>query len=277
MSDEPQDDVLELGEENLVHVEQQGDDTQPAAEAEDDIELPAFGDAAEDEDGDSELARKLRALIRDRDKELKDLKSEKAPPPEIVVGDEPVWDDNEDKWNWDGKEFAAAHREWESRKHQAEEQANKKTEAQSKADEEWRATLASYAAKRTVYPAAAMEEAEDKVAATLTPVQQARLVDAADNPAKLIIALSRNQAKLDALASVTNDNKFAALVAKMEGEVKMVRRKPSVDPDVPQRGSAPASASSVDKKLEELEKEAARTNNRSKVVAYKEELKRKAA
>jgi hypothetical protein len=273
MADEPEDDVLELGEEDLVQQPEQVDDTQPAAQAQDDIEIPTFGDASEEEADDNDLVKKLRAEIRARDIKLKEREESAKPQPEIVVGEKPTLESCE----WDEDKFEAQLDAWKERKRQAEDRANQHTEAQNKANEQWKATLTTYAGKRAAFPADVMDEAETAVAATLNPTQQAIIVSVADNPAKLMIALGRNQAKLDALAETTDPLKFAATIAKLETEVRMTKRKPTAEPDTPQRGSASLSQGAADKKLEQLEKDARRSGDRSKLVAYKAELNRKAA
>ena len=55
--------------------------------------------------------------------------------------------------------------------------------------------------------------------------------------------------------------------------MKVQTRKPQTNPERKPTGSAPISGA-VDSKLEALEKEADRTGNRSKVIAYKKSLKK---
>lgn len=272
MADEPEDTVLELGEDDLV--EQAGDETQNGVvndEAED-AELPTFDDGTEDQEDDTPRIREMRAKLRETTRELKQEREAKKPQPEIIVGEKPTLESCE----WDEAKFEAELDAYKERQRKAEEQANSQTEAQRKSNEAWQATLTTYATKRAAFPQAAMEEAETAIASTLTPAQQAIIVSVADNPAKLIVALGRSQAKLDALAGVTDPLKFAATIAKLETEVKMPGRKPSVTPDRPQRGSAPAAQPKNDAEEARLEKEADRTNDYSKLFAYRRD-KRKAA
>jgi outer membrane murein-binding lipoprotein Lpp len=271
MADEPEEDILELGDEDRIDPPEGGDDTQPAADTNDELEIPTFGDLDEEDEGDTDLIRKVRERNRELAAKVRELENGKKPAvePEIIVGEKPTLETCE----WDEEKFEAQLDAWKERKRKAEEQAAKQTDQQRQANEQWQGTLSNYAQKRQAFPAEVMDEAESAVATTLSPVQQAIIVSVADNPAKLMLALGRNQAKLDAIATTSDPLKFAALVAKLETEVKMTKRRTTAEPDTPVRGSAATSITSGDKELERLEKEARRTGDRSKLVAYKAQKK----
>lgn len=271
MADEPEDDILELGDEQRIDPPEGGEDTQPAADTNDELEIPTFDEGTEDQPEDTRAVREMRIKLREVLTENKALKEGAKPAAEapIVVGEKPTLESCE----WDEDKFEAELDGWKERKRKAEERTNQQTEAQQKANEAWAGTLQAYAQKRQAFPAEVMDEAEAAVTTTLDPVQQAIIVSVADNPAKLMLALGRNQAKLDAIAPTKDPLKFAALIARLETEVKMTKRRTTAEPDTPQRGSAPASAGAGDKELERLEKDARRTGDRSKLVAYKAQKK----
>jgi hypothetical protein len=110
---------------------------------------------------------------------------------------------------------------------------------------------------------------------SLDMVQQAVIVKAAADPALFLYALGKSEAKRAELAKIQDPIKLAAAVARMEGAVKVTTRKAPA-PDRAQRGSAPMPGG-ADKELEKLEKEADRTGDRTKVIAYKRALKDAAA
>jgi hypothetical protein len=272
MADEPEDTVLELGEEQLVDPPETHDDDEIDGGETNDV-LPSFDEGTDDQPEDTPAIRHMRAKLRDAQAELKAEREAKKPQPEIVVGEKPTLESCE--WNED--KFEAELDDWKERQRQADERANQHTEAQRKSAEAWQSTLTTYASKRAAFPVAAMDEAETAVTTTLSPTQQAIIVSVADNPAKLILALGRSQSKLDTLSAVSDPLKFAAQIAKLEGEIKMPNRRPSAEPDKPQRGSAPLSGGNADKHREKLAKEARATGDRSALIAYDESLKQKAA
>jgi hypothetical protein len=115
------------------------------------------------------------------------------------------------------------------------------------------------------------DEAISSVQSSLDLVQQAVIVKAAADPALFLYALSKSEAKRDELAKIHDPIKMAAAVARMEGAVKVTKGRKAPDPDRPARGSA-SMPGGTDKQLEKLEKEADRTGDRTKLIAYKKKL-----
>jgi hypothetical protein len=250
---ENEDDILELGE-----APENQDDTQPAAEGDDtltgtdgegqddDEEIPTFGDPGEEGEQDTPLAKHLRAQIRDRDKRIAELDRSAKPEPAIVVGEEPTLE----SCDFDDERFKTELRAYDDRKRRADEQANKGNEAQRAADEQWEQEKAAFIKKRAALPYKDLDDVEAIVAASLEPAQSAMIVKCANDAPKLIYALGKNPAKLAALAGVKDPFKFIAAAVRLEGEVKMAKRKPTVEPDKIVRGSA--SMQSGDKARDKL-------------------------
>jgi hypothetical protein len=273
MADEPEDDVLELGEplEDL-------DDTQPAADGDDtlsaagddDLELPTFADDGEEEPSDTDLVKHLRAELRRTQADKKALEQGAKPEPAIVVGEKPTLESCE----WDEDKFETELDAWKDRKRQVEERATKGQEAQRAADEQWRQEKETFAKKRAELPYKDIDDVEAVVAASLDSAQLMMIVKAANDGPKLVYALGKNPAKLSALAGVKDPIKFIAATVRLEGEMKMAKRRPTVEPDKIVRGSASIAAGAVDKHLAALEKKAA-GGDRSEVIAYKAKMKAK--
>jgi hypothetical protein len=126
----------------------------------------------------------------------------------------------------------------------------------------------NYAKSKKALKVKDFQDAEDEVAAQFSEVQQAIVIAGAANPGALVYALGKNPKKLQELASIKDPVKFAVAVGKLETEVKVTKRtstKPA--PETPLRSTSSAAASTAT--LERLEAEAAKTGDRSKVVAYK--------
>jgi hypothetical protein len=152
-----------------------------------------------------------------------------------------------------------------------EEQTAAVEQENRQAQEAWNADLNRYAEQKAKIGVPDYEDAESIVISALNPMQQAVIVKAADNPAAFAYALSKSPSKLTELAKQQDPIKLAVAVAKMEGAVKVVKRKkgPAIDKPVSGSGSMPGG---TDKQLEKLEKEAERTGNRTELINYRKKL-----
>jgi hypothetical protein len=106
-------------------------------------------------------------------------------------------------------------------------------------------------------------------------VLQSCLVSYTEDSAKVVYALSKHPAQLAKLAQETDPIKFVIAVRDMEKRIKTeVTRKAPPPPEAStiQRGSGSVSTTNSNKRLEQLEKDAARTGNRTPVIEYKRQL-----
>lgn len=242
-----------------------GDETDEAGEA--DEEVLTFGDdLADEKEDDSSLIRHLRAELKRTREEARRMAAPKPEP--IEVGPEPTLAD----CDYDEDKFKAEWRAWDKRTKDAEQQQAEVTQAQQKQAEAWNAELKRYNEGKSSLPFPDVDDAEQTIVSTLSEVQQGVLVAAAAQPAKLMYALAKHPERLTALAQQTNLIKFAADVARLEGQLKMTKKRKAPDPERIERGSG-STVKQTDKHLEKLEKEAERTKDRSKLIAYKQKKK----
>lgn len=251
---------------------------QDAAEGDEDEDVQIlFGDeAAPASEGESEpdLLRKLRAANRELAKEVATLKRSAPQPKPVVieVGEKPTLESCE----FDDEKFVTETEAWIERKRQAAEAEAQAAKGAQARQAELDRDLARFQAAKTALGVRDFEEAKDVVVSVLSQDHLSAIVQASEDSAKVIYALGKHPAKLEALKAITNPVKFIAAVAKLEGTLKVTktsRKAPELD--TPVRGSAPLSASK-DKHLEKLEAEAARTGDRSKIAAYRRERAAKA-
>lgn len=237
-------------------------------------EILTFGDdLAEDKPDDSALIKHLREQIRERDRKLREASAAPAQPEMIDPGPEPTLAD----CDYDEDKLKAKWREWNERMEAESRRKADATRAQREATEAWEAEKKRYTDGKTTLPYADADEAEETVIGTLGENLFGALIMATDQPAKVMYALARHPDKLAQLAAHKNNPvKFVAQVAKLEKDLKMVKRRKQADPDTPEQGSGSIQTGRKDKELERLEKEAERTNDRTKLVAYKKRLKEKA-
>lgn len=273
-----EDDVLELDQEL-------GDDTPDDADldgdgdGEDEQPFVGFADDGDEEaDDDTPLVKKLRQQLREKSRELaKRSKPDAAPAnndPEPEVPERPRsvadFDYDEDRFNEAIDAHLAAkdeHTAWKSR--QAERQ-----QAQQREAEEQGRTLEQ---QRKALGVSDYEQQSAKVKDALSEHQLAVLVQAADNPARLIYALGRSDTRLDALSGQANLAKFAALIGTMEKEIKVGKKQPPAPESRVRGATASVSIGSSDKKLAALEAKAAKTGDRSELIKYKAAQKQRAA
>lgn len=257
--DQNQQDTVEGGQQDAEDtvVVTFGDDTPPE---DDDLKGPA-----------PEWVREVRKENRRLAKEVRELraKAEQAQKPaEEDLGKEPELED----FDYDAAAFKEAFRKWEKRKadHDSREAA-RKTEAE-KAQAEWVATTDAYNKAKESLKADDFDDAEAVVMGIFSPTQQGIALMAAANPAQLVLGLGLNPAKAKELAAIKDPVKFTAALVRLEAQMKVTTRKAPA-PERAISGTAPKSGA-VDAKLKQLEEEADRTGDRSKVVAYKRAMKK---
>lgn len=271
-----QDDVLGLDEEQIVEEPQDENESedQPDDEAE-----PFVGFADEQEQAptpEPDLVKHLREEIRKRDKRLAEVSKASSPEPDIVVGPRPKAVD----FDFDDERFEAALDEWEEQKAAAAAQSTRREEAKRAQEQAWSQVTQRYAEKKAALRFADRDQAEQVALDTLSPTAQALIAKQADDPALFMYAVGKSPAKLAELARIDAEgDPFAVVkaVTKMEATLTTKRAGPRPpNPDTPVRGK-PIAATSADKVMEKLEKEAERTGDRSKIIAHKRALREKDA
>jgi hypothetical protein len=273
-------DIIELVDEEVVTETVEGEQAEglgvEAADdaAEDDEVVVTIGEVdppEEDKQAAPEWVRELRRKNREQEKRIKELQSKLEPEVKAsTLGAKPTLRDHE----WDEEAYERALEAWHEQK--------RKVESESRAAEEARqAQQVAWNAKRDKYKTSAAElgvkDFEDATAVTvdtLTVTQQGIILQGAKNSAVVMYALGKNVVKLKELAAVKDPVEFAFAIADLEKELKVTKRKPP-SPETVVKAGGGARPSGVDSKLAALEAEADRTGDRSKVIAYKRDLKLK--
>jgi hypothetical protein len=243
--------------------------------AEDELEI-SFGDeAAPASQGDgSDLVRHLRSEIRKRDEELAVHRKAQPPQPQTIdPGPKPTLE----SCDYDGDRFETELDAWKEKKAKADAAQSSAQQAAQAERERFQQRLDAYQGGKTALKAKDFDVAEAAVMSGLSPVQQAVALKAAADPAKLVYALGRHPQKLAELAKLNDPIEFAVAVSKLEGQLKVTQRgRTPPEPDTAPRGSAPLTGAKVDPHLERLEREAAKTGDRTAVVRYRREQRAKA-
>ncbi|QNY18270.1 hypothetical protein IC765_19670 (plasmid) [Acinetobacter seifertii] len=211
----------------------------------------------------------LRKGKKESDRRIKELEAklnEKEKPEAIELGEKPTLESA----GYDTEEFEKQLLDWTAKKAKFEQQEAVKREEQEKAAKVWQDKLNSYEAKKTAIKTKVrdFDEAEEIARDVLTQTQQGILLHGAENPELLVYHLGKYPQKAKKLAAITDPIQFAFAAAKIDAQIKTIARKPSTSPERKPSGSAPLSGA-VDAKEAELEKEANRTGDRTKLIQYR--------
>lgn len=217
----------------------------------------------------------LRKKEREARKRIKELEAQvqQAKPADkpIEVGAKPKLAD----FDYDEDQFESAVEQWHERKRQVEQQQASKQAEEEQAQQAWQTKMQSYEERRQTVAAKVrdFEEVEEAAKDKLTPTQQGILIHAAENPELIMYHLGKHPNKAKELAEITDPIQFAFAAAKLDSQMKIQTRKPSTQPERKPSGSA-GLAGAVDQKLAQLEAEAARTGDRTKLIQYKKSLQK---
>lgn len=251
-----------------------GDDTdaaEPDDEGGEEETVISFADDADpdaDKPDDSSVIRGLRQQLRDAKKRA--AEAEKATvKPTVELGPEPDFERDGDKYGYDHDAWFEDWKKWKATEATVKVDQAKAEERDRAAQESWQQDFGAYQASKVTLGVPDFDEAEDAVRSALSQNQQTAIIKAASKPDAFIYALGNSEAKLAELAKIEDLIKFAAAVARMEGAIKVVKRRKAPDPEKIERGSGSTTPVKADAQLEKLEKEAERSGDRTKVVAFK--------
>lgn len=281
-----------------VTAENESDDKEVEAEEE---STQDEEDAGEDSGGESEevtvsleeeeerpqWARDLRQRHKDLSRENRELKEKLESVKNPVVSklrpkprledfdyDTDAYEKDLDAWVSEKVKIDAEESRIKQEKEEKEEQLRRQQQVEAQA---WKVKLDSYAdGKQSLVEkdgAKDYEDAEDTASAILNRTQQGIIVGYAVNPALVIYALGKNPNKAKELSEEQDPIAFALKVQNFEEKKMKVTRKKAPPP--PGKVTDAGSASVGDSALDKLRKEAEKTRDYSKVVAYKRK-KRKA-
>lgn len=248
---------------------------EPEADEEDGETVISWADDEEPEEGGPDENKVIRK-IRERNKELARENAElrrtqtQQQAPQIDIGPKPKMAD----FNYDEEAYEAAFDAWKDKKATADRVKAEQEASNEEFQREWQRDLANYDQKKT---ALAMEDYDEVIAPVrtrLTLAQQSVIVKTASDPAAFSYALGNSETRLAELAKIQDPFKFAAAVARMEGGIKVTKRRKTVAPDRPARGSARVAPAGADTTEQKLLKEAEDSGDRTKLIAYR---KKKAA
>lgn len=279
MNDQDQD--IEVSEDDQTKEADSPAGDEESQEEEEEIEV-TIGDKIEDQDDEEKKegeTRKYRDL-RQRHRHLKkkyrqtlhELEQVKTPENAITdPGPKPKLDDTGIDYDTDIYDKKLA--EWYDKKLKADEVKQRTTAKLEKEKAEQEKFQAAYHERKIKLKVKDFSDAEEEVVEQLDIAKQDIILRYAKRPELVVYALGKNPAKLASLAKL-DPFQFAVELGKLEDSLKVGKRKPKTQPEKTIQSTGSLSGT-VDRTLEKLREEAAKTGNMTKVMEYKRK-KRKA-
>lgn len=258
-------------------IEDGQDDEQDADGEESESQDDSADDALDfsfDDDGDSsdpfkgqeapEWVKKVREENRELKRQLKQRESQQFE--QQVLREKPTLDDHD----YDSDAFEQDYAQWLQEKQQVDAQVHAERQKYQQYHERYKADVDAIKAKAPDY-----DEVELSVVDVLSEQKQGLLQMLVDNPAKVVYALGKNSpAQLERLSKL-DDIQFAKQIVLMEMQMSSKTKSRNQNKPKPKTHELEGAAGGADTRLAKLEAEADRTGDRSKVAAYKKQLKSK--
>jgi hypothetical protein len=237
-------------------LEPDGNADQAEADGEGEV-IVSFGD--EEPEQPQEAAEWVTAL-RKQNRELK------AKVKELEVVAQPKRDVQMPKptleaCDYDADKFETELLAWNAQKAEA-------GRAEAEAKQAWENRLKTYSEQKQALRVRGYDDAEDAVREIMSVTQQGIILQAADEPARLVYALGLSPSKAKELAGEKDPVRFAAKVAKMEMQLKDTPRKPAAAPDRKPVGAG-ATPAALQPRLDKLKAEAHASGDWTKYFAEK--------
>lgn len=230
---------------------------------------------AEDEDKQDEPAPEWIKELRNTNRELRRRTRELEEQVAAAGGDKsagPGAKPTLEAHDYDTDKYEAALAAWYDKKRVEEAAAQKKRDAEEALNAQWRKEQEAYGKARETFAQRVRDydEAEATVNDTLSPIQAAIIVRAAEDPAKVIYGLGTNPAEVRRLAAITDPIKFTSALVRLEDKMKVTPRKPQPEKLVTGGGRLP------DTRLEKLHEKARSTGDYTEYLAAKRAQKKSA-
>lgn len=266
-------DVVQNDEQDVINkdVEQEQHDDQSDDEMIITIGNDPFPEEVEEERKAPEWVKELRKNDREKTRKIRELeeqlKAKNESQQALKLGEKPTLESSE----YDPEKYEQNLAKWFEDKRKVDEEAKKIEEATKQSQQAWNDRLKFYDDEKAKLKVKNFDDAEALVKEKLSETQQGILIQGAQNPAIVILALSMNPKRLADLSAISDPIKYAFAASKLEAELK-ISRKEAPPPERKINGTGSITGS-IDSNLDKLRSEAERTGDYSKVIAYKRSKK----
>ena len=251
---------------------------EPSPEGEDGIEesleVSIDGESPDPQEKDTTpLIRKLRKQVKEQGRELKQIRKEREAKEQerisLELGPKPDFNNFTSV-----EEYDEALLKWNGRKREIEEAKAEEKRKKEQHEAAFNAKKQAYNERKQSLKVPAFDDAEDAVKDSLNDLQNDIIIHAAKDPALLVYAIGKSPKKLEELSKITDPVKFTYALAEtelMKLKTSTKKRKPATPPEGKIHGSSRMDPHQTE--LARLEKEAEKTGDRTKVLAYKHKLR----
>ena len=265
-----QEDIEQVEDDEVIDDEQDidedGQDDEQDNESDDSTDDAlefSFDDDGEDKDEFAgqpapEWVKEVRKENRELKRQLKQRESQHAEQQQ-ALREKPTLDAHD----YDSDAYEQDYAEWLSEKSQHEAKVQAEQQKYQHYDERYKSSVDAVRAKVADY-----DEIEQSIVDTVPPQRQALIKMLVDDPAKMVVALGKSPAQLEKLAGL-DDIQFAKQIVLMEQQMSSNSKSRNPNKPKPKTHELEGAAGGTDTKLAKLEAEAAKTGDRSKVIAYK--------
>lgn len=276
-----QEDIEQVEDDEVIDDEQDVDDSQDD-EQDDDSADDVLEFSFDDEDGDSEddkdpyAGQEAPQWVKDTRRRAKEVERENRrlkqqleqrnsqSEPQQALREKPTLDAHE----YDSDAYEQDVQQWFIEKQQHDVQVQAEQQKYKQYHDRYKADVEAIKEKAPDY-----DEVELSVVDVLSNSQQGLLQMAVDNPARMVYALGKNSpAQLEKLSKL-NDVQFVKQIALLEQQMASKSKSRNPNKPKPKTHELEGAAGGADTRLAKLEAEAAKTGDRSKVIAYKRNQK----
>lgn len=253
---------------------EQDDDAEQDDSTDDDVLDFSFDDDGEDKDpyiGQEapawvkETREKYREAQRENRKLKQQLEQRSGQPEQQALREKPTLDAHE----FDSDAYEQDYAAWLSEKSQHDARQKAEQEKYQHYDERYKSSVDAVRAKVADY-----DEIEQSIVDTVPPQRQALIKMLVDDPARMVVALGKSPAQLEKLLGL-DDIQFAKQIVLLEQQMSSKTKSRNPNKPKPKTHELEGAAGGADTRLAKLEAEADKTGDRSKVAAYKKQLKSK--
>ncbi len=212
-----------------IEEEVQQEEQEVEANAEN-IEIEIEQEAQEEDNLAPDWVSNLRKKAREQEKELRELRKQIEP---TGPGEKPKRED----FDYDDDAYDQALLDWHEQTRKARKKEREQEAENERIQQQWAKKQERYKEKASVLGVKDFSEAEGTVKDILSPLQYNSIIDLADDPAMLVLALGRNPEKASQLSNIDNPAKFIREITLLETQKIKVRRPPApasrVESDAP--------------------------------------------
>ena len=267
-----QEDIEQVEDGEVIEDEQDVDDGQDDEQEDDsadDVLEFSFDDDGEDKDEFAgkpapEWVKNTRNENRELKRQLRELQKQQGQPEQQALREKPTLDAHE----YDSDAYEQDVQQWFVEKQQHDVQVQAEQQKYKQYHDRYKTDVDAIKEKAPDY-----DEVELSVVDVLSNSQQGLLQMAVENPARMVYALGKNSpAQLEKLSKL-NDVQFVKQIALLEQQMTSKSKSRNPNKPKPKTHEIEGAAGGADTRLAKLEAEAAKTGDRSKVIAYKRNQK----